>query len=652
MSFSATDGFFVLTGHSHPGSLDKKVLMPRKRLGDLLQEQGRVSHRDIESAVQEQQQSSLLLGELLLQRGLVGKDELIAALQEITRAKYVDCQTTPVAPDAMTLISRTVAARCSALPISIEGKRLVVVMAEPQNLAAIDELRFISSMEISPRLGFAAEINEAIDKYYGQATSESAEAEGERLLQIDQGDSSIIEFLGNETRGNEKEAIHEFYAAKAKQRTPAVRLFSGLVAAAADKKASDIHIDPQASTTVVRLRVDGILRDVMQIPVHMQESLVSRIKILANMDIAERRAPQDGRVMVRVGQNKFDLRVATLPTHHGEKVVVRLLDPRSAQISLADLGLSAEQLNIVTETLTNPQSMFLVTGPTGSGKTTTLYAALNLIRSRTVNVITVEDPIEYMIEGINQVQVHTRAGRTFATCLRSILRQDPNVIMVGEIRDAETAEIALTAAQTGHMVLSTLHTNDSVAAIMRLIDLNVSPSLVAASMTAVIAQRLVRRLCDCRDEVAITSQFAARLSAAGFTDIESRMYVPVGCSKCDETGYKGRVGVFELLLFNDHIRSLIRSNAPPNEIRNVIRGSGTRSFQGEALEKVRAGLTSLEEVFRVIPFSPDAPARCRVCKRHLNPDFFLCPYCGADRMEPQKNDDDVSKLQSVAKGDA
>jgi len=626
--------------------------MGRKRLGDLLQERGRVSHRDIENAVQEQRGSSILLGELLLQRGLVSKDELIAALQEITRTKYVDCQTAPVSPDALSHISRTVAARCSALPLSREGKQLVVVMAEPQNLATIDELRFFSSLEISPRLGFAAEISEAIHKYYGQETSEPVVVEEEKLLQIDQADSSIIEFVGVETSGGEKEAISEFYAAKANQRTPAVRVFSALVAAAAEKKASDIHIDPQASNTVVRLRVDGILRDLITVPLQMQESLVSRIKILANMDIAERRAPQDGRIMVRVGQNKLDLRVATLPTHYGEKVVIRLLDPRSAQISLADLGLSAKQLNIVTEALTNPQAMVLVTGPTGSGKTTTLYAALNLIRSRTVNVITVEDPIEYMIEGINQVQVHTKAGRTFASCLRSILRQDPNVIMVGEIRDSETAEIALTAAQTGHMVLSTLHTNDSVAAIARLIDLNAPPSLVAASMTAVIAQRLVRRLCECRKEAPITPQFAARLSAAGLTGIGSRMLVPVGCPKCDETGYKGRVGVFELLIFNDQIRSSIRSNAPPVEIRNAIRGLGIRSFQEEALEKVKAGLTSLEEVFRVIPFHSDVPAGCRVCKRHLNPDFLLCPYCGADRVGAQARDDADSNLQSVGKGDA
>jgi len=626
--------------------------MARKRLGDLLQERGRVSHKDIESAVQDQRGTSVLLGELLLQRGLVSKEELVTALQEITRAKYVDCRTAKVSPDALSLISRTVASRCSALPISLDGKRLTVVMAEPQNLATIDELRFFSSMEISPRLGFAAEISEAIEKYYGQEAPETVEVEEEKLLQIDQDDSSMIEFVGVETMGSEKEAISEFYAAKANQRTPAVRVFSALVASASEKKASDIHIDPQASTTVVRLRVDGILRDLITVPLKMQESLVSRIKILANMDIAERRAPQDGRIMVRVGQNKLDLRVATLPTHYGEKVVIRLLDPRSAQISLSDLGLSAKQLNIVTEALANPQSMFLVTGPTGSGKTTTLYAALNLIRSRTVNVITVEDPIEYMIEGINQVQVHTKAGRTFASCLRSILRQDPNVIMVGEIRDSETAEIALTAAQTGHMVLSTLHTNDSVAAITRLIDLNVSPALVAASMTAVVAQRLVRRLCECRKEAPIASQFAARLSAAGFTEIESRMLIPAGCPKCDGTGYKGRVGIFELLTFNDQIRTLVRSNAPPGEIRNAIRGLGIKSFQEEALEKVRAGLTSFEEVFRVIPFNAYAPSSCRVCKRHLNPDFLLCPCCGADRMAPRAGEAAVQELQSMTKGDA
>jgi type IV pilus assembly protein PilB len=630
--------------------------MGRKRLGDLLQERGRVSQNDIESAVLEQQRTSVRLGELLLQRGLVDKNELVAALEETTHTKYVDCQATPVDSQVLALIPRTVAARCSVLPLFLEGKRLVVVMAEPQNLSAIDEIKFISSMEISPRLGFAAEIHAAIDMHYGPATPEDDEAKAdtkdENLLQIDEADASNIEFFTNEARGSEEDAIKEFHAAMSKQRTPAVRLFSTLVAAASDKKASDIHIDPQASTTVVRLRVDGILRDLMQVPLQLQESLVSRIKILANMDIAERRAPQDGRVMVRVGTNKLDLRVATLSTHYGEKVVIRLLDPRAARIGFPDLGLSPEQLGIVTEILANPQCMFLVTGPTGSGKTTTLYAGLNMVRSRAVNVITVEDPIEYMLEGINQVQVHTKAGRTFAKCLRSILRQDPNVIMVGEIRDAETAEIALTAAQTGHLVLSTLHTNDSISAIMRLTDLGVSPSLIAASMSAVIAQRLVRRLCSCRDEVAMTPQFAARLSAGGFSEFESKMLVPVGCPACDGTGYKGRVGIFEILVFDEELRYLIRSNAPPAEIRSHVRASGLRSFQEEALEKIRQGVTSLEEVFRVIPFIAASPSRCRVCKRHLTPDFLLCPYCGADRIGAQGKEDRAARLKPVAQGDA
>jgi type IV pilus assembly protein PilB len=538
--------------------------------------------------------------------------------------------------------------------VFLERKRLVVVMAEPQNLSVINELKFMSSIDISPRLGFAAEIQAAIEKHYGPAASEAGDGKDrskeENLLQIDEADASGIEFFTNETRGGEEEALKEFRAAMGKQRTPAVRLFSAIVAAAADKRASDIHIDPQANNTVIRLRVDGILHDLLQVPLQIQESLVSRIKILANMDIAERRTPQDGRIMVRVGAHKLDLRAATLSTHYGEKVVIRLLDPRAGRISLADLGFSPDQQNVVAEILSNPQCMFLVTGPTGSGKTTTLYAALNFVRSRAVNVITVEDPIEYMIEGINQVQVNIKVGRTFAKCLRSILRQDPNVIMVGEIRDAETAEIALTASQTGHMVLSTLHTNDSVSAIMRLADLGVPAALIASSMSAVIAQRLVRKLCSCHNETPIAPQYAARLAASGFSDCGSKMLVPVGCPACDSTGYKGRVGVFEMLVFDDELRHLVRTGASPAQMHSHIRASGLRSFQEEALDKVRAGLTSLEEIFRVVPFSADSSARCRSCKRHLTPDFLLCPYCGTERMGLRAREESSEKLEPVGKG--
>jgi type IV pilus assembly protein PilB len=630
--------------------------MGRKRLGDLLKERGRVSQNDIESAVLEQQRSSARLGELLLQRGLVDRDELISALEEITHTKYVDCSTAQVDPQVLNLIPRAVAARCCVLPLFLERKRLAVIMAEPQNLSVINELKFMSSIDISPRLGFAAEIQAAIETHYGSEAKETDEAKGrakdENLLQIEEGDASGIEFFTNETRGGEEEALKELHAAMGKQRTPAVRLFSAIVAKAADKKASDIHIDPQANNTVIRLRVDGILHDLLQVPLQIQESLVSRIKILASMDIAERRTPQDGRIMVRVGPHKLDLRAATLSTHYGEKVVIRLLDPRAGRISFADLGFSPHQLNVVTDILSNPQCMFLVTGPTGSGKTTTLYAALNYVRSRAVNVITVEDPIEYMIEGINQVQVHTKAGRTFAKCLRSILRQDPNVIMVGEIRDQETAEIALTASQTGHMVLSTLHTNDSVSAIMRLADLGVPAALIASSMTAVIAQRLVRKLCACREEAAMSPQYAARLSAGGFTEFEGKMLVPVGCPACDGTGYKGRVGVFEILTLDEELRQLIRAAASPAQMHSHIRTTGLRSFQEEALDKVRQGLTSFEEIFRVIPFNADHPSRCSSCKRHLTPDFLLCPYCGAKRAGSKAEEEAGAQLQPVGKGGA
>jgi len=625
--------------------------MRRKRLGDLLRERGRISHKDLTNAVQEQQAKAVLLGELLLKRGLVGKEDLASALEEITRIKYVDCQAVTVDPEILSLIPRSVAVRYSALPLHREGKKLVTVMAEPQNLTALDELRFISGMEISPRLGFGDDIRAAIDRCYGQGSAATQQAEEEELLHIDEDLASEIEFFTHNTRQSSQEAAREFQAALVKQRTPAVRLVSAMIAAAASKKASDIHVDPPASAAAVRIRVDGMLRDLMEIPTQFQESLVSRIKILANMDIAERRAPQDGRFLVRLGSAKLDLRVATLPTHYGEKVVIRLLDPTTAQVKLQDLGLSEKHAATITNLLARPQGMLLVTGPTGSGKTTTLYAALNVLRSRTVDIITVEDPVEYMLDGINQVQVNAKAGRTFASCLRSILRQDPNVIMVGEVRDAETAEIALTASQTGHFVLSTLHTNDSIAAITRLADLNIPPFLIASSVTAIIAQRLVRRLCSCRKDVEVTPEYGARLLAAGLVAFKSKMLAPAGCPACDNTGYKGRVGIFEIFVLDDPIRAAIRSGAPPNELRNLARNAGMRLLQEEALDKVQSGLTSFEEVLRVVPFDSIPPVRCRSCNRHLAPEFLLCPYCGADRREARAEGPAVSVLKSVAEGE-
>src|SRR3977135_4756967 len=340
------------------------------------------------------------------------------------------------------------------------------------------------------------------------------------------------------------------------------------------KQASDIHIEPQAATTVVRIRVDGVLRELESIPRALQNSLVSRIKILSDMDIGERRAPQDGRFEVAVGSRRVDMRVSTLPTQFGEKVVMRLLEASAPLLSFADLGFPRDIADRISQMLSLPQGMLLVTGPTGSGKSSSLYSCLNLLRRPTVNIVTVEDPVEYALPGINQVHVNTRAGLTFASTLRTILRQDPNVIMVGEIRDLETAEIAMKAAQTGHLVLSSLHTNDSVSAIVRLLDLGIPSFLISSSVTGILAQRLVRKLCTCHVVQAATPEFQARMVQAGTVKTPVTMAVSIGCEKCDQTGYKGRIGIYELLRLDDSICAVIRASGSTDQIRENARSNG------------------------------------------------------------------------------
>jgi type IV pilus assembly protein PilB len=417
------------------------------------------------------------------------------------------------------------------------------------------------------------------------------------------------------------------------KRTPAVHVVSEIIQAALTRQASDIHIEPQAADTAVRLRVDGVLRDLRRVPRNMQNSLVSRIKILSDMDIAERRAPQDGRFLVIVGERKMDLRVSTLPTQYGEKVVMRLLEPEAAVMGFSQLGFPASVEKELNAILDLPQGMLLVTGPTGSGKSTTLYAALHRMRKPSVNIVTVEDPIEYVLPGINQVHVNARAGLTFASCLRSILRQDPNVIMIGEIRDRETAEIAMKAAQTGHMVLSTLHTNDSVSAVIRLLDLQIPAYLIAASVTGILAQRLVRTLCKCRAEVPASLEFQARFQAISSGPLPDREYRAMGCSSCEGTGFKGRIGVYELLSVKEEVRAAIREGQI-DEIRRTADTKGMVTMQSDALDKVRDGITTLGEAQRVVSFenSAIAPAgKCFSCGQPQSPSFRFCPQCGAAR---------------------
>jgi type II secretory ATPase GspE/PulE/Tfp pilus assembly ATPase PilB-like protein len=484
----------------------------------------------------------------------------------------------------------------------LKNKKLVMVMLKPQDMLALQELSFVSGMNVAPRLGIREEIEEAITKNYGSTLQE------EMAVSSKSGASSPkIEFNAVNSRQRNLEAVLEFQADLMKRSTPAVALFSDIVSEAMAKRASDIHIDPQKDSPVVRIRIDGILREMAKVPPHLQDTLVSRIKILCDMDIAERRAPQDGRLLVTFGEEKRDLRVSTLPTQYGEKVVIRLLDGNSSLVAFQNLGFWEEQADLLTHLLNLPQGMILVTGPTGSGKTTTLYSALNLLRTRNLNIITVEDPVEYRVDGVNQVQVDEKAGRTFAASLRSILRQDPNVIMVGEIRDTETAEIALRAAQTGHMVLSTMHTRDSVSAVARLMELNIPAFLVSASVSAVIAQRLVRKLCKCRAEVAASHEYIETLRQAGVCDDARRMYIPVGCPDCDNIGYLGRIGIYELLLFDEAVAEAVRSGGSPAAIRQAAHDNGMRSMQEDGLLRAHTGITSLEEVTRVVNFRISRP---------------------------------------------
>ena len=585
-----------------------------------------ISPADLQKVIGEQQGKVIHLGELMLERGLVAKDDLGAALEEVSHIPYLDCGLIVPDPGCMKLVPRSMAERLCVLPMRREQNRLVVAMAAPQNLAALDELRFTTGWEISPRLSFRIELQQAIDRHYaaeGGLASSYGTVQGAERKQFED-----VEFISTSSRQANQEAIQEVQADLRQKKAPAVRLVSEVIQVAMAKRASDIHIEPRASDTVVRMRVDGVLHDHQMIPRALQNSLISRVKILSDMDISERRTPQDGRFMVSVADRQLDLRVSTLPTQYGEKVVIRLLETSAPLTSYADLGMPADVDAGLSEILSAPQGMVLVTGPTGSGKSTTLYSSLHKLRKASVNIVTVEDPVEYVLPGINQVHVNAKAGLTFVSCLRSILRQDPNIIMVGEIRDKETAEIAMKAAQTGHLVLSTLHTNDSVSAIVRLLDLGIPGYLIGSSVTGILAQRLVRVLCPCHSLQPATRDFQARLALVGMSNPPTKMAVPVGCDKCNHTGYAGRIGIYELLRVDESIRTIVRTGGSIDQIRDTARARGMRLIQEDAWEKVLNGTTTLEEILRVVPMEPVSYLECTKCNQRILHTFNYCPSCG------------------------
>jgi len=603
-------------------------MIRRKKLGELLLQRKLISERDLGLVVAEQVSRKMRLGELIYEKNLVPKRELVKVLEDLTHCEY--CDTAQISPDTeiLRLIPRTLAEKHCCVPIRIIGKTIEVALAEPQDLDALNELAFASGLRVVPFIDFRAEILKTADRIYG------VEVEDFEDSALPVGDD--IEFLSASSRHSHREALQELQATQRGEQTEAVRRLSSIIATALQKKASDVHLEQQAGELVVRIRVDGVLRELYRLTDDTRAQLISRVKILADLDISERRVPQDGRFLSRRGNDCYDIRVSTLPTHFGEKVVMRILNPRTASVRFEALGFSPEASAALSELIRLPQGMILVTGPTGSGKSTTLYAALNLIRSSAINITTIEDPIEYVIEGANQVQVDVKAGRTFSSCLRSMLRQDPNVVMVGEIRDPETAEIALTGAQTGHLLFSTLHTNDSTSAISRLIDLQVPPFFIASSVNAILAQRLVRKLCSCHLESPEVTELQAGLLAMGCNKTPIATYIPQGCEKCDNSGYSGRIGVYELLLFDDRIRQAIRNNMRDEVLRDFATSSGMLLMIDDAVNKVLQGVTTLEEVQRVVPYVKRLNISCSHCDSILNAAFRYCPFCGT-QCQPGQN---------------
>jgi type IV pilus assembly protein PilB len=549
------------------------MVTTRKRLGDLLVESGLITKEQLEATLKEKSPNQKL-GDALLQRGHITEQQLIEVLEFQLGIPHVSLYRYPFDTKLFNLIPKETAKRHLMIPLKKEEDKLFVAMADPMDFYAIEDLRLSTGFQIQPAIATKDDILRTINKYYD----------------VDDVFDDIPD-ASKEGEGIEEEAIVD-------QDSPVVRLVNQLLSNAIAQKASDIHIDPQESKVVIRYRIDGILRTERTLPKHMQSMLVARIKIMANMDITEFRIPQDGRIKTNIEFRPVDLRVSTLPTVFGEKVVMRILDLSSALNDIEQLGFNSLNLKRFKTLIEKPTGIILITGPTGSGKSSTLYAALNYLNDEEVNIITIEDPVEYQLEGVNQIQVNPNVGLTFAKGLRAILRQDPNIIMVGEIRDKETVEVAIRASLTGHLVLSTIHTNDTISTITRLIDMGVEPFLVATSISGIIAQRLVRKVCrDCA-EVHPPSKREKEMFARRGISI-SKIVRGKGCASCNMTGYKGRIAIHEVLMVNEEMKKLIMNGEPLSKLREVAIKNKTIFLIDDGLLKVKQGLTTTEEVLRV-----------------------------------------------------
>ena len=553
----------------------------KDKIANHLLESSLISQEQLELAVSEQSKGGGSLGYNLVKTGAISERAFSEFLSQTFNVPAVDLDELEPDEHSIELIPSEVATKFQVVPIKREGRVLTVAMANPDNIFAIDDIKFITGLEVKPVVATETAIKRAIDRFY-----ESADSLAEVMKDM-QEDFEIVDEL------DEDAALAEAQSEDA----PVVKLVNSLITDAVNKGASDIHMEPFEKKLRVRYRIDGVLHEMMSPPYKMKSAIISRLKIMAELDIAEKRVPQDGRIKIRIGSKKIDLRVSSLPTIFGEKIVMRILDKSNLQIDLTKLGFQADALQKLVKGIEMPYGMVLVTGPTGSGKTTTLYSALNKINLPEFNIMTAEDPVEYNIDGINQVMVHEEIGLTFAAALKAFLRQDPNIVMVGEIRDLETASIAVKAALTGHLVLSTLHTNDAPSTVNRMIDMGIEPFLVASSVNVIMAQRLIRKLClKCKKKEKLHPEALRELGLS--VDEGFDIYGPIGCPSCSNTGYAGRSGLYEVMPVSDALREMILNRASASEIKEQAVREGMITLRGDGIIKLKAGVTSLEEVLR------------------------------------------------------
>ncbi|HOX28244.1 MAG TPA: type II secretion system ATPase GspE [bacterium] len=571
-----------------------KTATKRKRIGELLIDNGLITEDQLQDALDVQRTSNEQIGRIMVNLGFVTELDVLKMLAVQLGVPFVDLSRVKIVPVIAKSLQPHVAQRHKVIPISKDKRKIVLAMVNPLNVFAIDEVKLTTGLEVVPVLAQEEQLLLAVHANYGVDESTQRAIESLQKLGID---PDSVERLDDDadddiTVSNVKELSED---------SPIVKLVNAIIVQAIDSRASDIHIEPMREELRVRYRVDGVLVVAMKPPKKIQAALLSRVKVLADLNIAEKRVPQDGRINLLVGGKEFDFRVSTYPTQHGEKIVLRILDKSSVLIGLNRLGFSTEVQKEFESLIHSPVGMLLVTGPTGSGKSTTLYSALNQLNSVSRHIITVEDPVEYMLEGINQVQVNPKANVNFANTLRSFLRNDPDMIMVGEIRDKETAEIAIQAALTGHLVLSTLHTNDAPSASTRLIDMGIEPFLVSSSMIGALAQRLTRVLCpECKVPYKPTESELNKLGIPVEEGKNLTFYKPGGCEFCHDIGYRGRIGIYELMTINDQFKDMIVRKVSSVKLRELAIKTGMQTLQQDAIKKIIQGITSLEEAMRVV----------------------------------------------------